>query len=426
MTVDEETGELRRLVAGERWSLDDGSVNFGVCVPWPWGGDACSREYGVRVGRFQLLGALDDSTHYCPGWSYIVRMRDSYRGDDIVWTLANLCRTVGKPKRMVIEGGAWQSHRALAFLAAAGIPWEDAKGRPHSKLIECWFNDLWNVLALETDGQVGRYRGENKRETALLGEAQAGRIDPRRHFPMLAEALDAIERSVAYKNAKDVRSDTYGSWVPQEDWTVGLAAQPLPLLEPGLEFLSARVRVERMVGRFGQVAAAASSPIGDEGVKYHFAAGELTAWHGARVWVHFDPFADPVTATVTLASAYRDTPAGTVLARNAACVSTAPVLRKVISMAGVGYNLAFSDAVARATRAKREAHAIVRRELRATSLDGARRVGISEVSGPGVDVANGSLSTATRETENELARAMKRAETDMAELEAFEAAQRAG
>jgi transposase InsO family protein len=418
MTIDRESGELRRLRPGERWSVDDGSVNFGVVVPWPWGGDKCSDRWGVRVGRFQLLPAIDDATSHCTGWGYAIRMRDSYRSEDIVWTLAGIMRNTYKPESIVVEGGSWQANRTLDFLAAAGVPWEDAKGRPHSKLIEVWFNDLWTVLSLESGGQVGRYRGEMAREKDILMECQAGRTDPRRHFPMLTDALNAIQRSVEYKNRKDMHSDIYGSWVPAEAHEAGLQAIPRPALEPGLEYLAARERVDRKVGRFGQVAATADSPLG-ETIKYHFSAPELVEWHGATVWVHFDPFASTVEATITLAERFRDEVAGKVLVRGAPCLNSAPV----ISRKNGEWALQFSNGLTAAAQAKRLAQLVVRRELRATSLDGARVVAVSEISAPeAVDVRSGIAPAAA--IDFDAIRAAAREETDLAELEQFEAANR--
>jgi len=63
----------RRLRAGEQQSWDDATINFGVCVPWPYGGDKCSDRYDVRLGRFQLLLCHDDATSYVPSWTYVNR-----------------------------------------------------------------------------------------------------------------------------------------------------------------------------------------------------------------------------------------------------------------------------------------------------------------------------------------------------------------
>jgi hypothetical protein len=258
-----------------------------------------------------------------------------------VWTQA------GAPDACVCEGGSWQAGRTLEFLNAAGVRWHDAKGRPRSKLIENYFNDLWTVLSLESDGQIGRYRSEMERENDILTRCRAGTLDPRRVFPMLQDGLNAIQRAVDFKKAKDVHSDIYGSWVPMEQHQAGMAARPLPALAPGLEFLAARERHERVVRNFGQITARAMSPLGDSH-PYSFAGDALTAWNGARVWVHFDPFAAPVVATVTLAKRFRDTPAGTVIARDLRCLTDAPELIRDSR----GWRIEFAEGLAEALAGK--------------------------------------------------------------------------
>jgi len=130
---------LRRLRPGERQSWDDATINFGVCVPWPWGGDRCADRYGVKLGRFQLLACIDDASDFCPGFSYVMRPEQSYRAEDTVAAMFRLWRDLYVPERLMLEGGAWQCARAAAFYRAAGVGAEDATGQPHSKLIEQWF-----------------------------------------------------------------------------------------------------------------------------------------------------------------------------------------------------------------------------------------------------------------------------------------------
>jgi hypothetical protein len=77
-------GTIRRLHPGERQSWDDATINFGVVVPWPWGGDPCADRYGVRLGRFQLLTCVDDATDYCPGFDYVIRPSQGYRAEDVI------------------------------------------------------------------------------------------------------------------------------------------------------------------------------------------------------------------------------------------------------------------------------------------------------------------------------------------------------
>jgi hypothetical protein len=417
--VREPDGSLRRLRPGERWSVDDASVNFCVCVPWPWGGDKCSERWGVRVGRYQLLACLDDAEDFCPGWSYTMRGRDSYRAEDVVAMLAGVMRLAYQPELLVVEGGAWQAARTLEFLRAAGIRTVDAKGRPHSKLIESWFNRLWTVLSTRTDGQIGRYRGEMDRENELWMRCQAGSLDPRRVFPSIEQAMDAMTWGIGYLNAERIESKEYGKWVPQEMHEAGLAAVPRPALAGGLEYLAARERHMRTVRRHGMAAAAALSPLGFSRT-YVFGGDELLPWNGARVWLHFDPFVHPVAAVVTLAQDYRDTAAGTVISRSLACLNAAPALLE--DEAGQ-FQVRYADGLAEAARAKRLANAVVRRELRAVGLDGRRVAAESTISAP--ELAETQAGIGSIESPPPVYRATRaelREQIDVEELERFEEA----
>lgn len=161
-------GLLRRnldgslLRAGQRASWDDATINFGVCVPWPWrgSGDKCAEKYGVRLGRFQLLACHDDATSFIPAYSYIIRYEQTYRGEDVAGAMIRTCRDVGIFDAFVLEGGVWKSDRVQRLLDGLGIRHIDAKGRPQCKLVENFFNRLWSVLSL-VPGQVGRYQAEN-------------------------------------------------------------------------------------------------------------------------------------------------------------------------------------------------------------------------------------------------------------------------
>ena len=379
MTVDPETGASRRLHAGERWCGDDGSINLVVCVPWPWGGDACSDRYGVRVGRYQLIPILDVRNDKCVAWSYTMRSKDSFRGDDLVAIYDHAFHHCGyAPKEMVSEGGAFQSRRVVEYLRQAGVEVIDAKGRPHQKVIEPWFGRLWTQLSLRTGGQIGRYRGEMKRETDLFMKARAGSIDPRRCFPSLEEAMNAVEWAIQYLNGERVESPEYGVWIPDHDYAESLAAHPRPAYTLDLGYLGLRERARVKVCRFDSVAAMAESPLGTRH-RYKFASPELLEFNGAWVWLHFDPMAVPVQATITLADRFEDHPAGVMIARHVPCLNSAPEM--IRDAAGI-WSVGWSDGVAATIRAKKLAHLAVRRELRALSLDGNRVAAISEISAP--------------------------------------------
>ena len=399
MTLDEQTGLQRRVHAGERWCGDDGSVNFIVCVPWPWGGDPCSDRYGVRVGRYQLLPLLDVREDRCVAWQYTMRSKDSYRADDIVALYDGAFRMCGyAPAEMVSEGGSWQSLRVLEFLRAAGVRVIDAKGRPHQKVIEPWFGKLWSQLSLRTSGQIGRYRGEMRRENELLSKCQSGAMDPRRCFPSLEEAMNAIEWAIPYLNGDQSESKEYGTCIPDQEYALSLAEHPRAAYTLDLGHLALRVRKDVKVRRFGQVAVTADSPLGFPR-RYHFSAPELMTFNRARVWVHFDPMATPVVATITLAEDFEDHKAGVVLARRLHCLNSAPEV--IRDDAGV-WSVSFSNGVYQAQTAKRLSRLAVRRELRALSLDGSRISATSEISAPeGVTKQLGIAATAEAEAEKE-------------------------
>jgi hypothetical protein len=388
--VREPDGSLRRLRPGERQSWDDGSVNFLVVVPWPRGGDVCSERYGVRVARFQLLAGIDDSTDFCVGWSYIMRMQDSYRAEDVCATLHASWSQGYVPESIVLEGGAWQALRTLELVRAAGARVIDAKGRPRGKLIEGWWNRLWTVLAMRANGQIGRYRGEMSRENDLWMRCRAGRADPREHFPRIETALEAMEWSVGFLNSDPIESREYGNWVPCEKHAAGLAAQSRPALPAGLDHYALRERHDRRVRRDGITGATAISPLGYP-YTYLFQDDGLLAYEGARVWVHFDPWTAPVQATCTLAEPFRGAPAGTVVCQRATCLNAAPELLH----AGGKWQVCFADHVSAANAARQRAHAYVRQEQRVLSADGSR---VARTSRDNAGVAGVGVAPALPET----------------------------
>ncbi|HPA21457.1 MAG TPA: hypothetical protein PLU30_27195, partial [Verrucomicrobiae bacterium] len=207
-------GTRRRLVGGRQQSWDDLSINRVLVVPWPWGGDPCSDKYGVRVGRFQLLSGVDSASDFNPGFSYVMRPAQSYRAFDVVGALYRTWRDDVVPEEIVAEGGVWQAIMALEWYRRVGVRVVSAKGRPHQKLVENYWN-RWHTIESLQPGQIGRFRGEMERENKLLMKAQHGRLDPRGVFPALAEAMTAAEGALLWINSEPVQSKKYGKWVPQ-------------------------------------------------------------------------------------------------------------------------------------------------------------------------------------------------------------------
>lgn len=416
--VREPDNSLRRLFPGERQSWDDASVNFCVTVPWPWGGDPCSERWGVKVGRFQLLAGIDDSTDFFVGWSYVIRMKGSYRAEDVVASVGHAWRFGYKPEQVMFEGGAWQSQRSLEMLRLANVQLQDAKGRPHKKLIEGAWNRLWTPLSMYADGQIGRKQGEMEKENTWLRRCQDGSADPRAHFPSLEVALSAIQRGIAYCNEERVESKDYGKWIPRAMHEEGIAARPRPVLEESIEHLALRERAIRTIRR-GMLQVTALSPIGRD-IAYRFASERLIPHEGAPVWVNCDPFISPVTAHVTLARRWKDIPAGTVLDAFCPCINAAPM---VMEAEANRWSIEFADAMTIAQKVKRLSNSAVRRELRSLTADGARVIGNSTVSAANIQAAFPSIAAADGPAADPLARpdpeqaAADAAKTDFDDLE---------
>lgn len=280
--------EDRRLYAGEKMSHDDGTINLGVWIPWPWGGvGRCSDRYKVMLGRFQLLLSHDEASSFIPAWSYVIRPMQAYRGPETAGHLLRVERDVCMPDFHVIEGGVWQGKRVLGVL---GDRWIDVKGRPRQKLVENRFGPLWTRLAAEFPGQVGRFRGEMKEETRVYLRCRDGKEDPRRHFVGLEEFLPGLERCIRWLNADQVESPRYGKWVPGERWEGDLAEAPRPVRAAGAEWLAAPAGAERVV-RDGGVTVTEPGPWGVK-MQYIFQAAWLMEWNGRQVEVYFDPLGE--------------------------------------------------------------------------------------------------------------------------------------
>lgn len=287
----------RRLFAGEQACADDGTINFGVCVPWPWGGCPCSEAFGVKLGRFQLLLPHDDATSYIPAWNYVIRPEQQYTKVDVTGLLLRVMRDVALYDRLLLEGGSWQSKRVLGMLKALGIGLVDVKGRPQDKLVENFFNRFWTRLSMELpQASVGRFRGEEKRISELYVAGRAGKKDPRKTFPMLEEAMRAIELCIRWMNSEPIESRTYGTWVPVERWTRDMAEHPRPVVVDEHLWLASPVMEERVVIK-GTVKVTAPGPCGLQ-TPFHFQSPDLWSHQGKRVLVAFDPMANPCTAVI--------------------------------------------------------------------------------------------------------------------------------
>ncbi|MGN0832603.1 MAG: helix-turn-helix domain-containing protein [Kiritimatiellia bacterium] len=321
---DEETGRL--LKPGERQVWDDASVNVAVAVPWAGRGDKAGDRWGWRAARYQLLAGIDCATDFFCGFGYVMRTSDGYRACDVANVMHRVWRQQGfMPKKVVLEGGSWQAKPTLEFLRTAGVGVVSAKGRPNQKLVENYFNRLWTALSifLPAYGQIGRYRGEMRRENLDWMKVQSGSADPRKHFPTLKTFLKALNQAVDYLRWERVESKTYGTWQPQEAYR-DAAANGLQLVE-GLERYALPVVARRQLRRGGMAFVTAETQLEGFRHEYAFATREGWRYDGAPVVVRFDPATAAARgAVIELAEGWRDCRAGTVIDAAAPCVSAPP------------------------------------------------------------------------------------------------------
>ena len=364
----------RRLYYGERLSFDDGSQNLIVCVPWPWGGTPEADRYGIRTCRGQWLLAHDDATSAIAAWVFTLRPRDSYRDPDALGLVYRCMRDVVKPDEAVCEGGVWQSKRAQAFHRAAGVRVIDAKGRPHLKLIENWFNRAWTFLSHYPDGQIGRFRAEMQRESDLLMRCRSGAVDGRRHFIMLPDLLREFDECIAFLDQDQVESDLYGKWVPAERRALDLAAHPRGRLEADLSAFAAPEVHVVTVQRGGMVLCKTTCPLGIPH-PYEFMDERLAPLERVKVRVLYDPFEPVVCAAIVAERSFGDYKAGDLICMPF-CINPPPapvaeegwqVLKDVCGLA---------DGIA----AKRAMGTAVRTEYRALRQGGRRQ--LTEIRGP--------------------------------------------
>lgn len=287
--------EKRRLMAGERASVDDATRNVACYIPWPWGGCPCSEKYGVRIGRWQTLIVHDDATGYVPFVSSVFRFQQSYRATDAASVIFKAERDVLQWDAWSIEGGVWQAKRTLAVLGGRYI---SAKGRPNQKLVENYIGRLWGVMAGQP-GDVGRHQAEMKKDSDLYVKCRQGHADPRKHFMPLGVAQEALYASIQYLNEKRIESRTYGKWVPQSRWEADLkdAFRPARMIHD--DFLILPVAKTHKV-RGGTLKTTEDGPHGCPMV-WSFMADWLWQHEGQEMTLYFDPLdAWPATATVTL------------------------------------------------------------------------------------------------------------------------------
>lgn len=310
LTVDDESGEERMVQPGERWTIDDGSVNLVCCVPGlERPGDKCWDRWRTVVGRFQFLLVVDHRTRFVVGWSFTARPRDSYRAEDITATLGNCVREHGAPREIVLEHGVSAAKLISEALTYLGVRILRASS-PHQKVVESVFNRLWTKLSIHA-GQVGRFRGEEEEASRLVQRIRDGSLNPCGRLLDLPAVLAALRDAIAEHNGQAVGSERYGRWVPAEFWTTD-APKWLRQIAPADHWMfSPRITEPLMVRGFRVETSVSMLP--GVSLKFVFGAEFLGELAGARVKLAFNPFAPECEATAILADDVGERRAGQVL-----------------------------------------------------------------------------------------------------------------
>lgn len=367
------TGEMRLARAGEIIEADDATINFPVCVPWNRDGsdDPCVSKFGVKVARFQWLVSIDVGTSFITGFSYTARPRSSYRAEDIVSLMRVITRAHGAPRYWRFERGTWESKLVKEVIRLMGCRLETVYS-PHQKpFIEGLFNVLWTKLSVNFPGaHVGRFRGEEKSASDLLTACQRGDKDPRRYFPMLNVALEVFREVIAEKNLTPVNSENHGRWIPEQRWQAEAQGPNAALrrLDGASEWMfSPFVRQWRVNGMLvgGRV------PLFEGlSVPFDFSAPWLTRFNGAHVKCHFDPADAKCSAMIVLAERFDGHHAGEVLGPARQISQAAEYARLVM---GWG-----DSPETEGLKARQQAAAALRREVRAVMPRGERGEAVSE------------------------------------------------
>jgi len=346
--------ERRLARAGDVVEMDDATINFPCCVPWTLGGSPCADKFGVMVGRFQWLVAIDAGTSFIPAYTYTARPRSSYRAEDILSLMRIIALQHGVPATWRLERGTWESNLVTGAISNMGSRVDNVYS-PHSKaFIEGLFNVLWTKLSVHfPNAHIGRFRGEHEAANDLLTACHAGRVEPRKHFPMLADAMAAFGAVVAEKNRTPVTTAAHGRWVPEDRWAA--EAPALRKLAPESEWLfSPFVRTWKVRGMLvgGRI------PVFEDiSIPFDFSAPWLPQWDGHRVKCYFDPGAAKCTAAVCLAESVPGHRLGEVLGTAAQVNEAAGYVRLVM---GWG-----DDPEGAGRKARQVAAAAMRREVRA-------------------------------------------------------------
>jgi len=217
-------GTQREILPGECWELDDYSANQPYVFKDPATGEHL-------LGR-QVLACRDLSAARWLGFDHIGRDRDAYRGEDVIRFIHRLVIAWGKPRRLRLERGTWESS-SVHGIEVDGITgrWGDLRDimliehvfKSQSKgIIEGGFNVLQRWLG-HTGTDIGRLRGEFEEATKRLRQAQSTGADPLTLGFLTQEASSiAHEDAAALINSRPMRRDHLDERVSPDDLTARL------------------------------------------------------------------------------------------------------------------------------------------------------------------------------------------------------------
>jgi hypothetical protein len=237
----------------------------------------------------------------------LVRLRDSYRADDIWQWVGQGYRDLGIPQiGERWERGIWNAQKLHGLPVEAGHTSQEerlggikALGRriitsqsPTTKIIENRFRYLQRVCT-DIPGQIGASRGEMEQVNKLWTQCREGRRDPREYFLSYEQITQALESKLQFVNAEPVEGAIYQG-IPNEIWMAEGGDERMTRLQPEQTYLFHRDRTVVTVTK-GHALVRVSNPDGKRQAWY-FHHPELWRHEGRRVALYFDktcPEANP-------------------------------------------------------------------------------------------------------------------------------------
>jgi hypothetical protein len=315
----------------------------------------CSAKFGVIAGRFQWLRTIDVASRYRPGWVFVARSRGGFRGADVLTLLHGLTLQHGAWETYRFERGVFKSHLVKHAIELLGSRLHTVISPRSKPFIEGGFNQDWTKLSVHfPQCDIGRYRGDTEAANKLVQSCRRGATDPRRHFPMLADALAAFAEITKEENRTLVKSRNSGQWVPEERWQRETGERALRKVDEDEMFMFSPYAIEWTVR--GMIVGGRVPIFEDMSVPFDFSAPWLPEFSGAKLRLHFDPTAPKCLATPVLLQDWQDHHAGEVLPPLNQVNETTSYIRLML---GWG-----DDAGADGLKAKQQAAVAMRREVR--------------------------------------------------------------